>query len=103
MTHDLIKSNLKRECPAGQTPAKILFQIENDNLSTKNGEIYRIVQSIEGASPLKLKNDTAKMVNTINNFEFSPQNCNIMRNSEQFRIVFIVLKPIYQTVFIDSR
>ena len=37
----------------GQTPADISFQIENDELLTKNWKIYRIVQSIEGVSPYR--------------------------------------------------
>ena len=36
-----------------QAPADISFQIKNDELSTENREIYRIVQSIEGVSPYR--------------------------------------------------
>ena len=36
-----------------QTPAIISFQIENDELSTKIGKIYRIGSSIEGVSPYR--------------------------------------------------
>ena len=35
----------------------------------ENGHFYQTVQPVEGVPPIKLKNDTAKMVDTINNID----------------------------------
>ena len=39
------------------------------NYQPKNGHFYPTFKSVEGVPPIELKNDTAKMVDTINNID----------------------------------